>query len=65
MVEWCYLQNVDSVISLQTYPCDEVADLGGSKVSTEPPFLAKSKIDCYTKATVLDKVLVFMEPYRL
>ena len=34
---------------------------GGSKVSTEPPFLAKSKINCYTKATVLDKVLVFME----
>ena len=37
-----------------------VADLGGgSKVSTEPPFLAKSKIDRYTKAT---EVLDFMEP---
>ena len=26
---------------------------GGSEVSMEPPFLAKSKIDCYTKATVV------------
>ena len=26
---------------------------GGSEVSMEPPFLAKSKIDRYTKATVV------------
>ena len=68
VVRDCFTEGGDSVVGVF---CLELLRAsggfrGGSKVSTEPPFLAKStesKLDCYTKATVLYRqVLDFMEP---
>ena len=61
MINLCYIILVcDHVIQRMLSLCVSAIAIeisggfrGGSEVSMEPPFLAKSKIDRYTKATVV------------